>query len=123
MLLLAPHLLAPFFLKSALKVRSANRDHTGAPSLVLFSQFGWLLFFCQLVECNVHILISLSLIICGIYEVSYVCAEVYDAAKATNDYFTVTSLVTYFSDRSVHGVDYQMSRIIKRPRSGLQNTD
>lgn len=91
--------------------------------VVFFPRVVLPILFCHLIFWSVF-----SLLFYGIYEVSYVCTEVYDAAKATNNYFTVTSFVTYFSDWSVHGVDYQVSKIIKSiktcrgPRSGRQNT-
>lgn len=91
--------------------------------VVFFSRAVLPILFCHLIFWSVF-----SLLFYGIYEVSYVCTEVNGAAKATNNYFTVTSFVAYFSDRSVHGVDYQVSKIIKSiktcrgSRSGRQNT-
>lgn len=132
-LLPALHLLAPiFFISSQSSQCKPSAYRSSEPcSLVSETSTVWLFFFQGCTSdfvLSLNILISFPLLFYGIYEVSYVCTEVNGAAKATNNYFTVTSFVAYFSDRSVHGVDFQVSKIIKSiktcrgPRSGRQNT-
>lgn len=132
-LLPALHLLAPiFFISSQSSQCKPSAYRSSEPcSLVSETSTVWLFFFQGCTSdfvLSLNILISFPLLFYGIYEVSYVCTEVNGAAKATNNYFTVTSFVAYFSDRSVHGVDYQVSKIIKSiktcrgSRSGCQNT-